>query len=249
MHIVSHRTVAQVRLARVIPSMHVHLCVVLWLFSSPVSFSSSFRCSSSGPSRCLPPSSTRSSSPKACATSAWGPWPLQTTRHPSHPERGPPPTAVAEERWKLFNLIEEGLTRSDAVASMLKEQRVPRPGFSVGTSCLHVPSHPVFRCCNGPDQEFFFVDQEHYVMRPEFIACGQLRHTGSEGRRGGFPHRAVEAWHVQRRRALRSGSFDNILPGSAQFQGGRGHLEALVSWRRCCWSKVCLLCQETFTLW
>ena len=32
MHIVSHRTVAQVRLARVIPSMHVHLCVVLWLF-------------------------------------------------------------------------------------------------------------------------------------------------------------------------------------------------------------------------
>ena len=32
-----------------------------------------------------------------------------------------------------------------------------------------------------------------------------LRHTGSEGRRGGFPHRAVEAWHVQRRHALRSG--------------------------------------------
>ena len=32
MHIVSHRTVAQVRLARVIPSMHVHLCVALWLF-------------------------------------------------------------------------------------------------------------------------------------------------------------------------------------------------------------------------
>ena len=56
--------------------------VVLWLFSSPVSFSSSFRCSSSGPSRCLPPSSTRGSSPKTCATSAWGPWPLQTTRHP-----------------------------------------------------------------------------------------------------------------------------------------------------------------------
>ena len=28
----SHRTLAQVRLARVIPSMHVHLCVVLWLF-------------------------------------------------------------------------------------------------------------------------------------------------------------------------------------------------------------------------
>ena len=32
---------------------------------------------------CLPPSSTRGSSPKTCATSAWGPWPLLTTRHPS----------------------------------------------------------------------------------------------------------------------------------------------------------------------
>ena len=47
------------------------------------------------------------------------------------PERGPPPAAVAEERWKLFSLIEEGLTRSDAVASMLSEQRVPRPGCFV----------------------------------------------------------------------------------------------------------------------
>ena len=37
----------------------------------------------------------------------------------------------------------------------------------------------------------------------------------------------MEACRVQRRRALRSGAFDNILPGSAQFQGGRGHLEAL----------------------
>ena len=56
---------------------------------------------------------------------------------------------------------------------------------------------------------------------------GLLRDTGSDGRRGGLQHRAVEAWHVQRRRALRSGAFDNIPPGSAQFQGGRGHLEAL----------------------
>ena len=62
------------RLARVIPSMHVHLCVVLWLFSSPVSFSSPFRCSSSRLSRRPPPRSTRSSCPKTCATSAWGPW-------------------------------------------------------------------------------------------------------------------------------------------------------------------------------
>ena len=92
------------------------------------------------------------------------------------PERGPPPAAVAEERWKLFNLIEEGLTRSDAVASMLREQRVERPGclLRVRTSCLHVPSYQVFRCCNGPDQEFFLVDQEHHVKRPDFIACGWI---------------------------------------------------------------------------
>ena len=57
-------------------------CVVV-VFSSPVS-STLFRCSPSGPSRCLPQSSTRGSSPTPCATSAWGPWPLLTTRHPSH---------------------------------------------------------------------------------------------------------------------------------------------------------------------
>ena len=92
------------------------------------------------------------------------------------PERGLPPTAVAEERWKLFSLIEEGLTRRDAVASMLREQRVRRPGclFSTRTSRLHVPSYTVFRCCNGPDQEFFFIDQEHHVKRPDFIACGRI---------------------------------------------------------------------------
>ena len=77
--------------------MHVHLCVVWWLFSSPVSFSSSFRCSSSRPSRCLPPSSTRGSSPKTCATSAWGPWPVLTTRHPSQKQKW------SEEKLHLEN--------------------------------------------------------------------------------------------------------------------------------------------------
>ena len=78
---------AQDRLARVIPSMHVHLCVALWLFSlHPSPSSTLFRCSPSGPSRCLPQSSTRGSSPTPCATSAWGPWPLLTTRHPSQRE-------------------------------------------------------------------------------------------------------------------------------------------------------------------
>ena len=80
-HTVSHH--GSSRLARVIPSMHGHLCVVWWLFSSPVSFSSSFRCSPSRPSRRPSPRSTRSSCPKTCATSAWGPWPVMTTRHPS----------------------------------------------------------------------------------------------------------------------------------------------------------------------
>ena len=78
---------AQVRLARVIPSMHVHLCVALWLFSPRLSlFSTSSHRSPSSPSRCSPQCSTRGSGPTPCATSAWGPWPLLTTRHPSHRE-------------------------------------------------------------------------------------------------------------------------------------------------------------------
>ena len=82
----SHRTLAQDRLARVIPSMHVHLCVALWLFSlHPSPSSTSFRRSPSGPSRCSPQSSTRGPGPNPCATSAWGPWPLLTTRHPLTP--------------------------------------------------------------------------------------------------------------------------------------------------------------------
>ena len=64
---------------------------------------------------------------------------------------------------------------------------------------------------------------------------GSPRQAGTKGNghRGGFTRRAVEAWHVQCRHALRSGAFDNvrshrfcILLGSAQFQSVRGHLEA-----------------------
>ena len=58
-------------------------CRGCFLFTRSPS-STLFRCSPSGPSRCLPQSSTRGSSPTPCATSAWGPWPLLTTRHPSH---------------------------------------------------------------------------------------------------------------------------------------------------------------------
>ena len=76
--------VAQVRLARVIPSMHVHLCLALWLFSPRLSlFSTSSHRSPSSPSRCLPQCSTRGPGPTPCATSAWGPWSPPTMRHPS----------------------------------------------------------------------------------------------------------------------------------------------------------------------
>ena len=77
------------------------------------------------------------------------------------PERELPPTAVAEVKWKLFSLIEEGLTRC-------WESNVSATRMFV----LYVPSFLVFRCCNGPDQESFLIDQEHHVKRPEFIACG-----------------------------------------------------------------------------
>ena len=50
-----------------------------------------------------------------------------------------------------------------------------------------------------------------------------LRHTGSEGRRGGFPHRAVEAWHLQRRHALLTTFPLAVLNSRVDV----GHLEAL----------------------
>ena len=68
---------------------------------------------------------------------------------------------------------------------------------------------------------------------------GLLRHAGTKGNghRGGFPRRAVEAWHVHCCHTLRSGAFDNVrshrfctLLGSAQFQSARGPLEPL----QCC---------------
>ena len=86
-----------------------------------------------------------------------------------------------------------------------------------------------------------------------------LRHGGTkgDGRRGGVPRRAVEPWHVQRRHALRSGAFDNvrshrlcILPASAQFQSGRGHLGALQFCGVDVVGAMCpLLCQEPLRAW
>ena len=68
-------------------SSHPCMCTCVLrcgLFSPRLSlFSTSSHRSSSSPSRCSPQCSTRGSGPTPCATSAWGPWPLLTTRHPS----------------------------------------------------------------------------------------------------------------------------------------------------------------------
>ena len=75
---------AQVRLARVIPSMHVHLCVALWLISlhpSPVFYfvpPFSFQ-----PFLMFTSEFNERFRSNPCATCAWGPWPPLTTRHPS----------------------------------------------------------------------------------------------------------------------------------------------------------------------
>ena len=59
------------------------VCCVVVVFSSLLLSSTSSHRSPSSPSRCSPQSSTRGPGPTPCATSAWGPWPLLTTRHPS----------------------------------------------------------------------------------------------------------------------------------------------------------------------
>ena len=69
----------------------------------------------------------------------------------------------------------------------------------------------------------FFIDQENYLKRPDFIVCGSdCRASPSPEKARGvtgllrrrpswwIPRRIVEAWHVQRRHALRSGAFDNM---------------------------------------
>ena len=141
------------------------------------------------------------------------------------PERGPPPAAVAEERWKLFSLIEEGLTRRDAVASMLREQRVQRPGCFVtcrdvlspcaiipGLSWLQRTRPGVLPCRPRALREAVRVHRvritpAHWQWRPSWWtptpSCGGLACPTP------------------------SCTFDNILPGSAQFKSGRGNLEAL----------------------
>ena len=60
------------------------VCCVVVDFSSTVSVLY-FRSTALLPAlpRCSPQCSTRSLGPTPCATSAWGPWPLLTTRHPS----------------------------------------------------------------------------------------------------------------------------------------------------------------------
>ena len=78
---------AQVRLARVIPSMHVHLCVASWLFSPRLS------CPLLRPTVLLPAlpdvhlSVQREVQVQPPVRPAWGPWSHPTMRHPSHRRR------------------------------------------------------------------------------------------------------------------------------------------------------------------
>ena len=69
-------------------SSHPCMCTCVlrcgWFSLHPSPSSTSFHRFPSSPSRCSPQSSTRGPGPTPCATSAWGPWPLLTTRHPSH---------------------------------------------------------------------------------------------------------------------------------------------------------------------
>ena len=63
----------------------MYTCVLrcgCFLLACPL-FSTSSHRSPSSPSRCSSQSSTRGPGPNPCATSAWGPWPLLTRRHPS----------------------------------------------------------------------------------------------------------------------------------------------------------------------
>ena len=91
--------------------MHVHLCVALWLFSPRLSlFSTSSHRSLSSPSRCSPQCSTRGPGPTPCATSAWGPWPPLTTRHPSHLQRRPKATCPNLGHWSQGHRPKERLS-------------------------------------------------------------------------------------------------------------------------------------------
>ena len=117
------------------------LCGGCSLHPSP--FSSPFRCSSSRPSRRPPPSSTRSSCPKTCATSAWGPWPVMTTRHPSH-EQLKPGGANEKASW-LSPLDTEQTYRYRKLVGMLRFIAPERPDllFEIGvlSQGLRSPTH------------------------------------------------------------------------------------------------------------
>ena len=151
------------------------------------------------------------------------------------PERGLPPTAVAEVKWKLFSLIGEGLTRC-------WEQRVRDQ--NVCSLCAIIPGLPLLQRTRPgvlpyrprAPREAARVNRVRVDRSassfPEKAGgvTGLLRHAGtqSNGHRGGFTRRAVEAWHVHCRHALRSGAFDNMK--SHRWKSVRGPLETL----QCC---------------
>ena len=159
----SHRTVAQDRLARVIPSMHVHLCVALWLISlHPSPSSTSFRRSPSGPSRCSPQSSTRGPGPTPCATSAWGPWPLLTTRHPSHVHDGGVQIIRGHDPWP----------RTKGVCSEQAPHAVSSSARSTSGRAGHVLH-------NGKPVDFQKFWHGFFACTGRLCFCGTTRESGS----------------------------------------------------------------------
>ena len=195
--------------------MHVHLCVVWWLFSSPVSFSSPFRCSSSRPSRCLPPSSTRSSSPKTCATSAWGPWPVLTTRHIERDKASEAETdAVAEN--KNGEAPQECDSKSDVEqATEAPQQRQPQQlsSATVGApdrdTAQYVQQRTVEQVVDVPDDAGTEAPQR--TVEPVVEAVDETTATNPLDREPLDETQRVERSAVRAKAAAREGSLSRAV--------------------------------------
>ena len=170
---------AQVRLARVIPSMHVHLCVASWLFSPRLSlFSTSSHRSPSSLSWCSPQSSTRGPGPTPCATSAWGPWSLLTMRHPSHPQTSSSAPYPQELNSTWRKTIEEPIQMSTA-------EKSGRPERDPDLRCQSRPSAKDSVIFSGGDSsKNYGADQQRLQISdllfdkfptPATLACWKIR--------------------------------------------------------------------------
>ena len=169
---------AQVRLARVIPSMHVHLCVASWLFSPRLSlFSTSSHRSPSSPSRCSPQCSTRGPGPTPCATSAWGPWSHPTMRHPSHFNRGVAWRTIQTAYEQFTCESQPSVSRADTShqASGLVQQSNQALTAVDSMPCLIEVHHMLEACVRGKGVftlpfllSTYFSTVGHGLVDPEF---------------------------------------------------------------------------------